>query len=228
MVRVKLASVTAICKGLSADVDPPWLGEQERQRLRGITSVRRRKQFLAGRWLARHCLADMLGGGWLERDLSAPEDGRPEVLPRAPGDAPEVFFSLSHSVDWLACAVATFPVGVDIEDTTRERDFRALIELTCSAAEQRHMRGLSAAALKQAFHARWSLKEAWFKHSGLPFPGMDRIPFQPCEPGQLADAVVMQGDTFVVAVTPATPASMRLLGLCADTVEVSAWRCEAD
>lgn len=223
MVRVTLASVTAICQSLSADVDPPWLGAQERQRLSAITSVSRRKQFLTGRWLARHCLADMLGGNWHERDLSAPEDGRPEVLALEPGGAPEGFFSLSHSADWLACAVATSPVGVDIEDITRERDVRALIELTCSAAEQRQMSGLSAAALKQAFHARWSLKEAWFKQSGLPFPGMDRIPFQPCEPGQLADAVVMRGDTFVAAVTPATPASTRLLGLCSDAVEVSAW-----
>lgn len=209
---------------MPAEGDPSWLGAQERRRLGGITSLRRRNQFLAGRWLARHCLADMFGGDWRCHELSAPDEGRPEIVVRGKGTASSGFFSLSHSADWLACAVATFPVGVDIEDTTRERDIAALIDLTCSAAEQRQMNGLSAQALKQAFHARWSLKEAWFKQSGLPFPGMNRIPFEPCEPGQDADAVVMRGDTFVAAVTPATPASMHLLGLQADTVEVSAWR----
>lgn len=224
MVRVTLASVTAICQSLSGEIDPSWLGSQERERLNGMASIRRRRQFLAGRWLARQCLADMLGGDWRARELSAPEGERPEVLACGPGDAAGGFFSLSHSADWLACAVATFPVGVDIEDTTRERDVRALVELTCSAAEQKHMSALSAAELKQVFHARWSLKEAWFKQSGRPFPGMAAIPFHPCESGQPADAVVMRGDTFVVAVTPAAPASVRLLGLCADAVEVSAWR----
>jgi phosphopantetheinyl transferase len=224
MVRVTLASVTAICQGLPAEGDQPWLGAQERQRLSGITSPRRREQFLAGRWLARHCLADMLGGDWRGYELSAPEEGRPEVVACKAGAAPACFFSISHSADWLACAVATFRVGLDIEFTARERDVAALIELTCSEAEQRQMRGLSARDLKRAFHARWSLKEAWIKQSGEPLPGMSGIPFEPCERGDVADAVVMQGDTLVVAVAPVTPAALRLSGLLADTLEVSAWR----
>lgn len=223
MVRVTLASVTAVCTSIANEGDLLWLGEQERERLSGITSIRRRNQFLAGRWLARHCLADMLGGDWRLHELSAPQGERPDVLARGSADAAEGFFSLSHSADWLACAVAMVPVGVDIEDTTRERDVRALVELTCSASEQRQMNGLSAAALKQVFHARWSLKEAWFKQSGLPFPGMAKIPFHPCGAGQPADAVVMRGGAFVAAVTPASPASVRLLGLDADVVDVSAW-----
>lgn len=226
-VWVTLASVAAICQRLPAQADQPWLGAQERQRLSGITSPRRREQFLAGRWLARHCLADMLGGDWRGYELSAPEEGRPEVMACESGAAPAGFFSISHSADWLACAVAPFPVGVDIEGTTRERDVAALIELTCSDVEQRQMNGLSADDLKRAFQARWSLKEAWIKQSGSPTPGMNGIPFEPCAPGDVADAVVLQGDTLVAAVTPATPASLRLKGLLADKLEVSAWRHSA-
>lgn len=225
-VCVTLASVAALCQRLPAETGQHWLGAQERQRLSGFTSPRRRKQFLAGRWLARHCLADRLGGDWLGHELSAPAEGRPEVVTRSSA-APAGFFSISHSADWLACAVAPFPVGVDIEDTTRERDVAALIELTCSDAERRQMSGLSAPDLKQAFHARWSLKEAWIKQSGSPIPGMNGIPFEPCAPDDVADAVVLQGGTFVAAVTPATPASLRLKGLLADKLEVSAWRHSA-
>lgn len=225
-VRVTLASVSATLRSLPDPSDQPWLGAQERERLSSITSSRRQQQFLAGRWLARHCLADMLGGDWRGCELSAPDEGRPEVVTRLEGLPRAAFFSISHSADWLACAVSTFPVGVDIEDTTRERDVAALIELTCSDAERRQMSGLSARDLKQAFHTRWSLKEAWIKQSGQAFPGMDRIPFEPRDPGQPCDAVVLLGDDFVAAVMPATPASLRLHvlhGLQADTLKVSAW-----
>lgn len=225
-VCVTLASVAAICQRLPAQADQSWLGAQESWRLSGITSRRRREQFLAGRWLARHCLVDVLGGDWLDHELSAPADGRPEVVART-GAAPAGFFSISHSADWLACAVAPFPVGVDIESTTRERDVAALIELTCSDAEQRQMNGLSAGDLKRAFQARWSLKEAWIKQSGPPIPGMNAIPFEPCALGDVADAVVLHGDTCVAAVAPATPTSLRLKGLQADRLEVSAWRHSA-
>lgn len=181
---------------------------------------------MAGRWLARHCLADMFGGDWRGCELSAPDEGRPEVVARLEGWPRAAFFSISHSADWLACAVSTFPVGVDIEDTSRARDVDALIEVTCSDAERRQMSRLSARDSRQAFHARWSLKEAWIKQSGQAFPGMNRIPFEPREPGQSCDAVVLRGNGFVAAVMPATPASLRLHvlhGLHADTLEMSAW-----
>ena len=225
MVCVTLASVSTICEGLQVESNQPWLSTEEQERLNGFASAKRRRQFLAGRWLARHCLASTFGGEWLDYPLSAPEGGKPEVLTPVGAACGHRFFSLSHSADWLACAVAAYPVGVDIEDITRRRDVAALAELTCSARERRHMSGLSPHATKLAFHARWSLKEAWIKRSGLTQQRMDLIAFQPCEPTQDADAVVMQGDAFVAAVMPAPLASLHLLGLHDMAPALTTWRC---
>ena len=76
--------------------------------------------FLAGHWLARRVTAD-----WLQLDaariaLDRHPDGRPLLLV---DDAPaSLSISLSHSGDWLAIALATVPVGIDIELPRRLRD----------------------------------------------------------------------------------------------------------
>lgn len=227
-VCVTFASVTTICQGLTTQVDLPWLGDEERQRLCAFTSPKRRREFVAGRWLARQCLADAFGGKAADFELSAPERGRPEVVTGHRDNRRAVFFSLSHSADRLACAVAELPVGVDIEDLARARDVAGLAELVCAPSELHQLGGLVGAPLKLAFHARWGLKEAWIKRFGLTSPNMRALPFEPCEPGQQGDAVVLLGDEFLAAVTPAIALDVRCTGDQPLTlIKASDWRVSA-
>lgn len=205
LVHVRLASVA----DLHVEIDGlplSWLSPKEKARFDTFKAPTRRRQFLAGRFLARQCLAAVSGAAWQDHELSAPEDAAPLWI-RSPAQAsfPLRHFSLSHSADWLACAVACDPVGVDIEDITRQRDTDALGELILGADERADMIPLLPEARRERFFARWALKEAWIKHSAASAAAsMQAIQCFPCDPAE-AQGMIMSGPSFTLAVVTARP-----------------------
>jgi 4'-phosphopantetheinyl transferase len=192
----------------------PWLGSAERARLSAITRDSRRLQFVAGRWLARTCLAAWAGGAAIDYVLSAGDDEAPRVL-CAPSSVNReaLYFSLSHSGDAVACVVAWHPVGVDIERSDRDRDFQGLGAWIHDAAALQAWAELPADVRQAAFYAQWSLKEAWLKQSGPgpTRPAMSNVKFERCD-GVEADAIVMQDACWTLGVYPARPAQLAVHG----------------
>ena len=91
------------------------------------------------------------------------EHGKPLVL-----DPPlTVDFNLSHSGDWLACAVtAGVQVGVDIERCDGQRDLLTLARRFFQAAEVADILSLAGGARECRFYDYWTLKEAAIKAGG--------------------------------------------------------------
>lgn len=170
--RIWLASLDDAAESAIA-AGTGWLGEDESVRLRMMTATSRQRSFLAGHWLARRVSAE-----WLQLDahritLHRHDDGRPRLLV---DDAPSLLsLSLSHSGDWLAIALATVPVGIDVELPRRPRDLRALARFTFSPEEVAGLEGLDDIGYNAAFHRLWTLKEARGKRSGTGLlPGESR------------------------------------------------------
>jgi phosphopantetheinyl transferase len=115
------------------------LRDDERERAAGIVDPVRRRRFVARR--AR-----------LHRILSRHEDG--------------VFFSTSDSGDIAAVAVATRPVGVDIEVETARRRADRIAERMFAADERGLLAALDGAARRRLFHRCWVAKEAYAKGLG--------------------------------------------------------------
>lgn len=209
LTRLRLESIEAIHASLSG-LGMDWLSQEEQSRLSAMTASRRRTQFIAGRWLARQCLAAQVGGNWRDYALSAPDDGAPQV--RAAPVPDHGFFSLSHSGDWLACAVSPLPVGVDVECSDRTRDFQALNEWMHEPADLQA--APSDPSAQQAwFYAQWTLKEAWLKQvtSAAPAasrPSMRSARFTACTKND-GIAMVGRSQAFTVTVYPATPATLQ-------------------
>ena len=209
--HLTLESVVAVHAGLSG-LGLDWLSPEEQARLTATSAPRRRAQFITGRWLARHCLAAQGGGRWQDYVLSAPDDGAPQLLAKPSASEPS-YFSLSHSGDWLACAVSRQPVGVDVECSDRTRDFQALNEWMHEPADLQAAPG-NPSEQQAWFYAQWTLKEAWLKHATsatpapAPRPSMRSARFTACKEGEGA-AMVGQGAAFTVAVYPATPATLQ-------------------
>ncbi len=132
---------------------PDWLTTTEQRRVAGIDKATRRDQFLASRWQARLLLAQAVGGEPAEWRLIAMRDAPPAVDGHA-----GLHLSVSHSGDWVACAVAEAPVGLDLEAPQRERDIPGLIALCCTPKEQALL-----AADAAAFYELWTVKESWLK-----------------------------------------------------------------
>jgi 4'-phosphopantetheinyl transferase len=217
-----LASVAAICAELP-ERTVSWLSASEQRRCEAISAQHRRQQFLAGRWFARQCLARWGGGVWSDYVLSASDDGPPLVL-QAPFDLSTrpVHVSVSHSADGVACAVASHPIGVDVEDSARERDIDALGAFIHGPREEACLAALNATDRRHQFFARWSLKEAWLKHQPTSL-AMSEIECAPGDP-MSAEAVVLHSTEWVVAVAPVQIGKLRVCGELFDGVVATPWR----
>lgn len=136
-----------------------WLSDSERAR--GFARPARRRQFIAARALLRIAAGELLGvpaqtivfGGQAGR---APWLVSPAVA--LPG------LSVSHSGDWVACALSTeTALGLDIEVKDAGRDVAALAAHAFDAATCGCLASLAPAERQEAFYGAWSEQEARIK-----------------------------------------------------------------
>jgi 4'-phosphopantetheinyl transferase len=112
------------------------------------------------------------------------EHGKPHVT----GATAAPQFNLSHSRDWLACAVASCaPLGVDLEYCDARREVMKLARRFFCPEEVSALEACQAAVQRDCFYDLWTLKEAAVKARGeaLP-PGLQRRSFQVSYPGDSA------------------------------------------
>ena len=216
--RFQLARLDAF----SAEADLGWMTADEAARLAGMHSPERRLSFIAGHKLARD-----LAAGWLDVDvqrlaLDRHPDGRPLLL--LDGTPAPLFTSLSHSGEWIVAAIATVPVGVDVEVPRRQRDFDALARHAFSADEVERLQALLASERIGEFHQIWALKEARGKRTGEGFlPGRSRQLTSMPTPDDSADAISWRlGDgALAIALEPGGSLDIDDRGLLTSR---SAWR----
>lgn len=161
-VRLLVATQSAMWSAAERSFHATWLTASENDRLAQMQAPARREEFIACRYALRLLLA-----GNAEQITQWP-------LQAPVGQAPQsarsdLHLSLSHSHGLVACAVASQPVGVDIEVLTRKprSSLNELAELACTPLQREQ---LNAIADEQQRHLQfmqwWSLKEAWFKRAG--------------------------------------------------------------
>jgi phosphopantetheinyl transferase (holo-ACP synthase) len=144
------------------------LGSSEQARWSAL-GVSRRGAFVASRWLLRQMLHGATGIAPQDWHISA----QPGTAPVAQvstarageqGQAPCV--SLSHRLGWVAAAVASVRVGVDLEcDRPARSDPAERAALMLAPSELPAWQGLAADEREADLLARWTAKEAWFKAS---------------------------------------------------------------
>ena len=198
---------------LSWPPEVSWLAAGERARLATLGSASRCRTFLAGRWLLRLTLSECVGGEPGEQRVDIDGDGRTSC-------EPGLFANLSHSGDWLACAVAGAPVGVDLELANRPRgDLGGLAAMVHGAAQCVELAGMAKAPRLHRFYQLWTLKEAALKRTGL---GLDFVRMRAMEfmPDSAGDALSLAHDEagLVLALlaapemkAPVLPAGVRIV-----------------
>ena len=129
---------------------------ERRQRLQKMQPHRRRAS-LGGEWLAKQLLNAQSGIPLEELRFQRTEQGKPyaENCP--------LHFNVSHSGDWIACAVSSRPIGIDIEQL-RQPDLKIARRL-CTPEEAAWLEPDAPHRLLQI----WTEKEAYFiwKGSGI-------------------------------------------------------------
>lgn len=137
------------------------LSAEEWARAATISDARRRQAYRRSRSLLRRALGGYLGLAPEAVDIEISSTGKPGVAHRA-----GIGFSLSHSGDWLAIAMADCAVGVDIETQRPHLDPLKLARRFFSSADAAALEGASSADRPEMFRRQWVAKEATAKADG--------------------------------------------------------------
>jgi phosphopantetheinyl transferase len=140
-----------------------------RDSLRFSRNARRQTQFLAGRALARQMLEGLTGQGgtWTFRQDAT---GRPKIEDEAQQPGPDL--SVSHSGDWVACAVAgAGRIGLDLEQARPGRRYNEIAASIFSEPERKAVETDGNAA----FLSSWTLREAVAKAEGTGLTGAMKL-----------------------------------------------------
>jgi phosphopantetheinyl transferase len=146
-------------RALSSGAVAALITAEDRRRLTTSMGERRRAEYLAGRALLRHALAQCTGEDAATFQIEVSPAGKPQCA-SGPG------ISVSHSGEIVVCAVAAGAVGVDVE-TGYVRAIDDMAERFFTPAEARWIAGDSATR----FRMLWVLKEAYLKAVGVGIAG---------------------------------------------------------
>ncbi len=113
---------------------------------------------LSAELLLRSALAAEYGLSSSQIHIAAGENGKPQLADS------KIRFNLSHSGEWVICAVGQTEIGADVEEI-RETNFRTVAE-SFSAAEQALLEHTAADAQTDLFYRIWTLKESYVKYRG--------------------------------------------------------------
>ncbi len=157
--------ITSLPHALSVEEEArliAFLSREEQERLTSITHPSRRINYLTGHALVRTMAAQHF-------------DLKPHQVPLIFNAAKKPLIhvenhhlSLSHSDQFAVVALGNVSVGVDVESFTRKADVEALAQNHCSLEEQNILIALPEGdARRSQYFKLWSLKEAFYKASGL-------------------------------------------------------------
>lgn len=78
---------------------------------------------------------------------------------------PKIYFNLSHSGEYVCCAMGAAPVGVDIQKHVSVKE--GLAKRFFTEEENRMLRALDGEERERWFFRMWSIKESYIKYTGL-------------------------------------------------------------
>ena len=125
-----------------------------------------------------------LGAGLLLKWALERHGAAAENIKYGPNGKPEldgVYFNLSHSEEWVACAISQQSVGCDVEKIgpVNERIAKRFF----SENEVRYLDALEGEKKQEEFFRLWTMKESYMKMTGEGMTlGLDRVEFKLEEP----------------------------------------------
>ena len=139
------------------------LALSEAHRYAKFVRSQRKRQFLVARMLLRLAVAKMMNVPVHEITVIDREGSAPELFV-ADGQFSAPNFSISHTGNWVGCALSTeVMLGFDIEVNDHGRDIVALSEAAFHPNEQLWLMRQAEADRLAAFYELWSTREALYK-----------------------------------------------------------------
>jgi 4'-phosphopantetheinyl transferase len=166
-------SQVLLCNMTTLDLSfPDNLSDEEQARLQTISHPIQAKFYQQSRCILRTLLGQLLHQPPAEICFSTAAHGKPQLTQH------QLQFNISHSQHWLCIALATVPVGVDIEFSREAptRPWLALAKRFFTPHEYQYLTEQPADKLMHAFFQLWTQKEAVLKaHGGGISAGLQRL-----------------------------------------------------
>jgi 4'-phosphopantetheinyl transferase len=139
------------------------LAASEAHRYANFARIQRKRQFLVARMLLRVAASKMMNVPVHEITVRDRVESAPELFV-ADGQFSPPNFSISHSGNWVGCALSTeVMLGFDIEVNDPDRDIVALSEAAFQPNEQLWLIRQPDVNRIAAFYQLWSTREALYK-----------------------------------------------------------------
>jgi 4'-phosphopantetheinyl transferase len=139
------------------------LAASEAHRYANFARIQRKRQFLVARMLLRVAASKMMNVPVHEITVRDRVGSAPELFV-ADGQFSPPNFSISHSGNWVGCALSTeVMLGFDIEVNDPDRDIVALSEAAFQPNEQLWLIRQPDVNRIAAFYQLWSTREALYK-----------------------------------------------------------------
>jgi 4'-phosphopantetheinyl transferase len=114
---------------------------------------------LLGEVMSRKLLSLKCGVDVKELNITKSSKGKPELI-----NFPDIHFNISHSGEWVVCAISPAQVGIDVEKI-KEPAYR-IAERYFSKKELESLNALAGIEKQYYFFDLWTLKESYLKMLG--------------------------------------------------------------
>lgn len=111
-----------------------------------------------GEWLLKRALRDIFGLNLEEEERGKGPHGKPYLV-----NHPEIHYNISHSADFIVCAVSGSPIGIDIQEK-RVVDVIKVGRRIFPNEEYREF--LKSEDKQDEFFRQWVLNESYLKWTG--------------------------------------------------------------
>lgn len=142
------------------------LSREESERAARLRENGQAQAYVCAHSALRRLLAQRTGRAACDLGFAAGPHGKPVLQ-----DEPNLHFSISYRAGCAALAIATRPVGIDVERLRDRVDAAGIARRFFTSAEQAW---LASSKDPQAFYLLWTRKEALVKAAGVGIAGMDR------------------------------------------------------
>lgn len=138
----------------------PFAEKEKQERILRLKFKKDRDLVLVGDILAKHCIATVFDISFSSVQIAIGEHGKPYV-----SNSPHIHFNISHSGDWVACAVYDKPIGIDVQKM-KDTDFVSIAKRAFTKKEQDVFNKISQEDMKTQFYKIWTAKESYIKLLG--------------------------------------------------------------
>ncbi len=153
----KIILLNANLSSINLDQYLTHLSAARREKAQSYHNMQDKNASICASLLVRYLMNSEFGIENNTQEYAVSKHGKPYLV-----DHPNIHFNISHSGDYIACAIDSSPIGVDIEQVRNYRE--SIPKKFFTASEIKYLE--NCVDETESFYKLWTIKEAYIKYLG--------------------------------------------------------------